>query len=132
MARVGIVSVVGVGTDVLEEARITHLVDTGGSRFLEHWYTPAEVEMCRRSVRPGRVAATCFAVKEAAFKAVGISAPGPLMWREIEVRLDVDGRVTVRLTGEAARHATRSGVTRLHASTTRTAGWLAAVVVAER
>ncbi|WP_165354341.1 holo-ACP synthase [Nocardioides glacieisoli] len=124
-------SVVGVGTDVLEEARIARLVDSGGSRFLAHWYTAAEVEMCFTSARPSRVAATCFAVKEAALKAIGISFPGPLMWREIEVSLDDAGSVTVRLAGDAAVQATRSGVVRLHASTARTAGWLAAVVVAE-
>lgn len=124
-------SVVGVGTDVLDEARIARLVESGGRRFLEHWYTPDEVEMCLRSARPSRAAATCFAVKEAALKAIGISFPGPLMWQEIGVSLDEVGGVRVRLTGEAAVQATRSGVVRIHASTTRSAGWLAAVVVAE-
>lgn len=119
------------GTDILEEGRIARLIDRGGGRFLGHWYTPAEIVLCRQSARPGRVAASCFAVKEATLKAIGASFPGPVMWREIEVLTNHQGSLTVRLWGDIATHASRAGVLRLHASTTRSAGWVAAVVIAE-
>lgn len=124
-------SVLGVGTDILEEGRIARLVDSGGDRFLAHWYTPAEIALCRQSSRPERVAARCFAVKEAALKAIGASFPGPVRWRDIEVLTDHQGVPTVRLWGETAKYASRVGVLRLYASTASDAGWVAAVVVAE-
>ena len=124
-------SIVGVGTDILDESRIARLVDLGGERFLAHWYTRAEIDHCRRSGRPGRVAASGFAVKEAALKAVHASFPGPVLWREIEVLEDPSGVLQVRLAGSTAVHAERMGVRRLHACTTHSGGWIAAVVVAE-
>lgn len=124
-------SVFGVGTDILDEARIDRLVDLGGTRFLAHWYTPAEIALCRQSSRPGRVAARCFAVKEAALKAIGASFTGPVRWREIEVLTGDHGVPTVQLWGETAAYAAGMGVLRLHASTASESGWVAAVVVAE-
>jgi holo-[acyl-carrier protein] synthase len=123
--------VLGVGTDILDEERIARLLHTGGSRFLAHWYTADEIALCARASRPERVAGRCFAVKEAALKAVGASFPGPVRWREIEVLTDGRGSPVVGLWGETAAHAARVGVRRLHASTARTPGWIAAVVVAE-
>jgi len=120
-----------VGTDILDERRIIRLVDVGGDRFLTHWYTPAEIAFCRQSSRPGHAAARCFAVKEAALKAIGGSFPGPVRWREIEVLTDPQGIPSVRLWGETATHASQAGVLRLFASTARHAGWVAAVVIAE-
>jgi holo-[acyl-carrier protein] synthase len=123
--------VLGLGTDVLEEERIARLVERGGTRFLAHWYTPDEIALCDQSSRPGRVAAHCFAVKEAAMKAIGADFSDSVRWREIEVLTDQHGSHTVRLWGQTAAHASRLGVARLHVSTARTADWVAAVVVAE-
>ena len=124
-------TVLGVGTDILDESRIARLVERGNARFLAHWYTPAEIALCDQSSRPERVAARCFAVKEATLKAVGVSFPGPIRWREIEVLTGEDGGPTVQLHGETATYASHVGVLRLHASTASHGGWVAAVVVAE-
>ena len=124
-------SVLGVGTDIVDEGRIARLVDGGGPRFWARWYTPAEIALCQRSSRPERLAARCFAVKEATLKALGASFSGPLGWRDIEVLEDHNGVPTVHLWGEAAMYASRLGVLRLHASTGRDAGQVTAVVVAE-
>jgi len=124
-------SILGVGTDILEERRIAQLVDRGGARFLAHWYTPAEIVLCDLSSPPERVPARFFAVKEAVLKAIGASFPGPVRWREIEVLTDDHGVLSVTLWGDIAAHASRVGVLRLHASTARAAGCVAAVVVAE-
>lgn len=124
-------TILGVGTDILDEARIARLVRSGDTRFLAHWYTPAEIALCNRSSRPERVAARCFAVKEATLKAVGASFPGPVRWREIEVLPNDHDVPAVRLWGETAAYAASVGVLRLHASTASHGGWIAAVVVAE-
>ena len=73
-------TIIGVGTDILDERRIVRLVDSGGDRFLSHWYTPAEADGHRAAPRPGRSAARGFAVKEATLKAMGASFPGPVRW----------------------------------------------------
>ena len=123
-------TIIGVGTDILDERRIVRLVDSGGDRFLSHWNTPAEADGHRAAPRSGRSAARGFAVKEATLKAMGASFPGPVRWWEIEV-LTCHAVPEIRLSGDTAAHAERVGVRRLHASTTRSGGWIAAVVVAE-
>jgi holo-[acyl-carrier protein] synthase len=124
-------TIIGVGTDILDEERIVRLVNSGGDRFLRHWYTPAEIDLCRVSARPGRVAAQGFAIKEATLKAMGASFPGPVRWGQIEVLTSARDTPDIRLSGAIAIHARRIGVRELYASTARSGGWVAAVVVAE-
>ena len=124
-------SILGIGTDVLDEIRIVRLVERGSDRFLRHWYTAAEIEQCRLSHRPGRTAARGFAVKEAALKAIGATFVGPVRWSDIEVLTDSHDVLRVRLDGEVEACADRRGVRTLHASTAHSTGWIAAVVVAE-
>lgn len=124
-------TLLGLGTDIVDVERIARLVDRGGERFWTHWYRPDEIKACATSSRPDRAAARCFAVKEATLKAIGVSLDGHLPWRDIEVRTHQEGHVSVRLWGHPAEHASRAGVVRLHASTGRAGHRVVAVVVAE-
>jgi holo-[acyl-carrier protein] synthase len=70
-----------------------------------------------------------FAAKEAMVKVLRPTGNQP-DWRSIEVRRHPDGWCTMRLTDEAARMASRQGISNVAVSLTHEAGMAAAVVVA--
>lgn len=119
----------GVGIDVADTARFQRLVDRGSERLWAHWYTDLEASECRRHARPAVAAATRFAVKEAAYKAVGADFSGPVRWRDIEV-LTRSGSWRVALAGEVREAADRVGARDLHVSTSRFGERVVATVIA--
>ena len=121
--------VLGVGVDVAEVARFERLLRRGGDRVWSHWYTEAEARECRGAAVPEREATVRFAVKEAAYKAVGADFSGPVRWRDVEV-LGSAPRTRVSLHGEVADAVEGVGPVDLHVSTSHTAGRVVAMVVA--
>ena len=120
---------VGVGIDIVDIARFERLVERGGDRLWTHWYTDVEASEARRHARPAVAAATRFAIKEAAYKALGADFAGPVRWRDIEVRAELNGWRLV-LDGEVREAADRAGAHTLHVSTSRVGGRVLATVVA--
>lgn len=89
-------SLVGVGIDLLEVARVRRLLDQYGDRFVGRWFTPAEVDWCRESGSRSAAFAAVMAGKEAVWKALRLESPGPVPWRSLEVLPDDrGGRVTL-------------------------------------
>lgn len=103
-------TVLGVGTDIVEVDRVERAVARWGEAFVRRVFTPAEAERARAApLRAPRLAAR-FAAKEAVMKALGVGWRA-LAWREIEILNDALGRPEVRLHGAAARIAEQRGVT---------------------
>ena len=88
--------IVGLGTDVVEVARLARLIDRGGPRFLRRWFREAELEFPPGGPDPPRVAAL-LATKEAAAKALRIPGEAPAPWRDIEVTPEPGLRLHGRL-----------------------------------
>jgi holo-[acyl-carrier protein] synthase len=123
--------VVGIGTDLLEIARIAHSIDRFGDRFLERIFTPSEIEYCRSKKNSAESFAARFAAKEAAAKALGTGIDRDVTWLELEVRREPSGRPTLELTGRAARRARQLGVARVSLSITHSRQFALAFVVME-
>ena len=70
-----------------------------------------------------------FAAKEAFAKALG--APTGLVWTDVEVRKDDDGKPYFACTGTVAALVAERGIASIHLSITHDAGIAAAVVVCE-
>lgn len=119
------------GIDVADTLRFTRLLARGSERVWAHWFTPAETSQCRDDARPAVAAALRFAVKEAAYKAVGADFTGPVRWRDIEV-LARGGAERWRLTlrGEVELAADRVGARILHVSTCEVSDRVIATVIA--
>jgi holo-[acyl-carrier protein] synthase len=105
-------SIVGIGLDATEIARIDETLRRYGERFMRRVFTDGEIEYCTRR----RVAAPHFAgrwaAKEAAMKALGTGHSRGVIWKDIEV-VRRGGPPQLQLHGGAARHAARLGVTRI-------------------
>lgn len=124
-------SVVGVGVDVLEIARMRSALARTPS-LADRLFTDAERATCTSrggDVRVGGLAAR-FAAKEAVAKAFGTGLRG-FCFRDIEVRSDPLGKPEVVLHAGAAAVADRLGVARVHVSLSTSGDLAMAHVVAE-
>jgi holo-[acyl-carrier protein] synthase len=123
--------IVGVGTDLVQVARVWAVLERKGDRALRRLFTPAEVARCRGGRSPRESFAARFAAKEAFFKALGTGWGRGAAWAEVEVVSAPSGAPTLRLHGGAAALAAAAGVRRVHVSLTHTGDLAGAYVVLE-
>jgi holo-[acyl-carrier protein] synthase len=123
--------VIGLGTDLIEIARIERSVHRFGDAFLQRVYTPGEIAYCQRKKNAGESLAARFAAKEAGAKALGTGISRGVSWREFEVRRLPGSRPELHLSGRAAEIAAQIGVRRISLSLSHSRTVSIAVVVAE-
>jgi holo-[acyl-carrier protein] synthase len=123
--------VVGLGTDLIEIARIQESLDRFGERFMEKIFTEGEIAYCQRKRQAAESFASRFAAKEAAAKALGTGISRGITWKEIEVRREAGERPTLHLNGRAAERAAAMGIRHLQLSLTHSREIAMAVVIAE-
>jgi len=114
--------IVGIGVDVADIARL-HAALERTPALGRRLFAESERD------QPLRALASCFAVKEAAAKALG--APAGLRWADAILSHDEHGRPVLETHGTIAAVAARMGVTRWHVSISHDAGICVAMVVAE-
>ena len=120
---------VGLGIDVASITRMERALNRFGDRFAARVLTELELEQLARRADRGCFVAGRFAVKEAAFKALG--GPRDVGWHDLEVDAGPEGVPMLRLRCAALPHADRLGVSRVWVSISHDAGVAAAVVVLE-
>lgn len=93
--------IIGIGTDIVEIARIREMIERHGDHFLNRCFTPNEIEYANRH----RDAAVRFsgrwAAKEAVVKVLGTGFVQGITFHDIEVISLHTGQPTVQLSGEA-------------------------------
>jgi holo-[acyl-carrier protein] synthase len=85
--------ILGTGIDIIEIDRIQKAVERWGDAFLNHVFTPEEIENARKFKSPYPHYAGRFAAKEAIFKAMGIPQ---LSWHSVSIINDRDGKPVCR------------------------------------
>lgn len=123
--------ILGIGTDLVEIARMEVILARHGRRFAERILTPEELAGFDGDVRPAHFLARRFAAKEACAKAFGTGFRGGLSLRHIGVDHDALGRPLLSLTGEAAARAARLGVGASHLSISDDRAYALAFVILE-
>ena len=124
--------VLGLGTDLIEIARIEESLERHGERFLHKIFTESEIAYCLQKKRSSAESfAARFAAKEAGAKALGTGISRGVSWKELEVRREIGERPTLHLSGRAAERAAQMGVRTLSLSLTHSRDVAMAVVVAE-
>ena len=104
--------IIGHGVDIVEKARIDHMLTEHGERFLNRCFTAEEQRYADGNARrrmehlAGR-----FAAKEAILKVLGTGWSGGIAWTDAEVVREPSGRPTVRLHGRCAEIADALGIT---------------------
>jgi len=128
-------TVIGIGTDIVECLRIAQMIERHGELFLTRVFTPREIEYCSARKATTQHYAGRWAAKEAILKALGTGWSRGIRWRDMEIRNDVAGKPSVALGGEARDLCERLGIGDMlisisHCRTHATA--LAVAVAAER
>jgi holo-[acyl-carrier protein] synthase len=104
-------SLLGIGVDLVECARIQHSLDRFGDRFLHRVFTEGEIAYSMSMKFPARHLAARFAAKEAVSKAFGTGIGKAMGWRDIDVRKKPSGEPFLVFSGGAEELAKRRGLT---------------------
>ena len=121
--------IIGLGTDIVEIARIEHMLDEYGDAFCDRVYTAEEMRLA--GTRRGRLSffAGRWAAKEAAAKALGCGIGADCAFTDIHIVNDASGRPELTFTGAAANFADRLGVTGIKLSISHEARYAVATVI---
>lgn len=123
-------SVVGLGIDVVDLARVRDLYERHGERFTARICRPGEVQPRQGAALIEHIGGL-FAAKEAVLKALGTGWAQGLSLRQVEVVRGPGGIPTIRLHGAAAERAATLGAARTLLSISHERTFAAAVAVLE-
>src|SRR5205823_3924290 len=104
-------SVIGIGVDLVECARIERSLDRFGEKFLRRVFTDGEIEYSMSMKFPARHLAARFAGKEAVSKAFGTGIGKAMGWRNIDIRKKKSGEPFLVFSGPAQELAEKRGIT---------------------
>ena len=102
--------IIGLGTDIIECARIGRMLMQHGERFTNHVYTVEEVRYCSGRKVAEQHFAGRWAAKESVLKAFGTGWISGIAWRDVEVVIQPGGKPAIRLHRGAAQTATGLGI----------------------
>lgn len=108
-------SVIGIGTEIVECVRIAKMIETHGEQFLARVYSPDEIDYCLQKANTTQLFATRWAAKEAVLKAMRCRNEG-IRWTEIEILVDPVEGPSVMLHGKADWWGERLGIETFHVS----------------
>ena len=123
--------IAGLGTDIVEIARIARMLEKYPDAFREHTCTPAEIAEGKRRRDDVAFYAGRWAAKEAAAKALGCGIGEQCAFTEIEVLSGEHGAPQLTFHGRAAETAARLGAKRFHVSISHERAYAVAFVTLE-
>ncbi|CAM4009639.1 MULTISPECIES: holo-ACP synthase [Shewanella] len=130
--------IVGLGTDIVEIARIANKVPEAGDEaalakcpLAKRVLTQDEMAIFLASSQPGRYLAKRFAAKEAAAKALGTGIGRGVSFQHIEVSNDANGAPLISFRDGAAERLALLGASRAHISIADEKHYATATVIIE-
>ncbi|WNN47639.1 holo-ACP synthase [Siccibacter colletis] len=124
-------AILGLGTDIVEIARIEAVISRSGDRLAQRVLSEYEWTQYQAHQQPVRFLAKRFAVKEAAAKAFGTGIRNGLAFNQFEVFNDALGKPRLRLRDEAERLAEQMGVKSVHVTLADERHYACATVIIE-
>ncbi len=118
------------GIDLVDFGRISELIKTHGSRFMNRVFTENEQAYAGSKKTRVEKLAGRFAAKEAVLKLLGTGWRGKIKWTDIEVVNNTLGQPIVNLSGEVKKIAKNLHINQISISITHTANFAIASAVA--
>jgi holo-[acyl-carrier protein] synthase len=122
----------GIGTDIVQLARIEQVHGKFGERFVERLLLPAELAAFQGQKRPLRFLAMRFAAKEAIVKAMGTGFAHGMWIRDTGVVSNAWGKPEIVWSQRGRRLCDELGIGEGHVTLTDEAGLVVAVAVLMR
>src|SRR5262245_26724254 len=123
--------IVGLGTQVMDCARVRMLIDQHGETFLKRVYTDREVAFCNSKKQTTEQFTALWAAKEAVFRCLGTTWKRGTNWTDVEVVCDA-GSTDVVVTGPTSELMTTRGVTQVILSMAHCRAFATATAIAVR
>ena len=124
-------SIIGIGIDLVDCARIENSIERFGDRFLQRVFTEGEIAYSQSMKFPARHLAARFAAKEALSKAFGTGIGKSMGWRDLDVQKKESGEPFVVLRGGAKQMAKERGVEKVWISLSHTEASGMATIILE-
>ena len=121
--------ILGLGTDIVEIARIQASYAKLGDDFLNRLLLPDEIAYCRSHREPAPFIAVRFAAKEAVAKAFGTGIGAALGWHDMEISHEPSGRPFVTLHGKGKTLIESRGARQLLISLSHTEHYATATAI---
>ncbi len=122
----------GIGTDVVQVARVQAIFERHGEHFVRRLLMPEEETAFRSYKRPVRFLAMRFAAKEAIVKALGTGFAHGVWIRDVGIAANAWGRPEVIWSDRGRALRDRLGAGEGHVTLTDEAGLVVAVAVLMR
>jgi len=123
--------IVGLGTQVMDCARVRQLIDQHGETFLRRVYTDREVAYCNTKKQTTEQFTALWAAKEAVFRSLGTTWKRGTNWTDVEIVCDA-GVTDVVVTGPTRELMTGRGVTHIMLSMSHCRTFASATALAVR
>ncbi len=121
----------GVGTDVVEIARIENALARFGERFARRILSESEFNRFKNHRLPAAYLAKRFAAKEAFAKALGTGIHAPANWQGVWVKNLPSGQPVLQFSDSLTQFLSRRGVSKAHVSLSDERGVAFATVILE-
>ena len=124
-------AILGIGTDIVEIARIEAAISRSGDRLAKRILSPDEWAQYQAHQQPARFLAKRFAVKEAAAKAFGTGIRHGLAFNQFEVSNNPLGKPLLLFRDQAECMAQELGVRSIHVTLADERHYACATVIIE-
>lgn len=123
--------VLGLGTEIVECARVRAMIEEHGERFLERVYTADEIRWCQSRKKATEHYAALWAAKEAVFKSLRIVGRTGAPWGQVEIEFRDDSTI-VKVRGVLRERMDKAGIGSIAVSTSFTRHYATATALALR
>jgi len=106
----------GVGTDIVQVARMRKNIAQYGEKFAERILTESELQEFRQQINQANFLAKRFAAKEATAKAMGTGFSNGLSFHHISVTHDAGGKPMLEFNGYALEFIKQKRINAVHIS----------------
>lgn len=103
--------IVGVGTDIVDVARIEKVFAKQGDNFAQRLLSAAELQEFAHQLYPARFLAKRWALKEAVSKALGTGIAQGVRFKDMTVAHKASGQPFLVLTGSTLEKSNELGIT---------------------
>jgi holo-[acyl-carrier protein] synthase len=101
--------IIGLGTEIVECARVRAMIEEHGERFLTRVYTPEEIRRTQSRKNTTELYAALWAAKEAVFKCLHVPGRSGSPWSQVEIEFQ-DQTPQAKIGGKLRQQMTETGI----------------------